>query len=79
MCDDMIGLKKGIFSTRYSFIQYRKFQYITFYQNILEKKLNIMKGNITILAALSQFQNSIPYMTQQDCQLLYEKFMKNLR
>lgn len=63
-----LGLKSGAFGTHYTIIKFDKVQYVSFQQNIITKKLGIIKGRVNILASLGKMMHSIPYIPVERCE-----------
>lgn len=68
-----LGLKSGIFGTHYVIIKFDKVQYITLNQNIITKKLGIVKGTARILASLGKVAHTIPYIREEECTSLVQE------
>ena len=72
---DLIGVKDGILGTQYAMIKYKNIQYVTLKQNILEKKLGIVRGGLHILASITHGSHLLPYVDENYGELIYKKFI----
>lgn len=72
---DLIGVKDGILGTQYAMIKYKNIQYVTLKQNILEKKLGIVRGGLHILASTTHGSHLLPYIDENYGDLIYKKFI----
>lgn len=72
---DLIGVKDGILGTQYAMIKYKNIQYVTLKQNILEKKLGIVRGGLHILASTTHGSHLLPYIDENYDDLIYKKFI----
>jgi uncharacterized membrane protein YdbT with pleckstrin-like domain len=69
-----LGLKSGTFGTHYAVIKFDKVQYVSLNQNIVTKKLGIIKGRINILASLGKMAHTLPYISVGECKLSEEEW-----
>ena len=73
--EELVGVKDGIIGTEYALIKYKNIQYMTLKQNILEKKLGIVRGGLHILASISHGSHLLPYVDENYSELIYKKFI----
>ncbi len=73
--DNLLGVKNCSYGTTYSLIKYNKIQYMEIKQNLLEKKLGIVKGELHILASMTQNTHEIPMMTEDKVEIIKNKLL----
>lgn len=73
--ENYLGLQEGMFGTSRTFIKFDKIQYVTLNQNLVTKKLGILKGDVTILAMLGKGLYSIPYMKEEKADVIYKELL----
>lgn len=73
-----LGLKSGVLGTHYTIIKFDKVQYVSLQQNIITKKLGIIRGRVNILASLGKMAHTIPYIPVEACEQI-EKEMGDWR
>lgn len=75
--ENYLGISKGFFGRRLTFIKYYKIQYIDFIQNPIARYFNIQKGKISILASTLNRFHTLPYFDIKYSDKIKEKLLRN--
>lgn len=74
-CDKKsLAVSSGIFGRETTYMHYPQIQYFSFNQNIVAKKLRVVKGNAYLLASASDSRHDLPYMPEEVVEELKEYF-----
>lgn len=73
--ESYLGLQYGCFGTCRTIIKFNKVQYVTLYQNVLDRKLRIAHGKANILAMMGKETQNIPYISEDKVELI-NKYIK---
>ena len=75
--EDLLGICKGAFGRKLTFVKYDKIQYISSRQNIIAKHFHIIQTTISLLAATSSRFHEIPYHDEEMIEILKKKILES--
>ena len=75
--EDLLGICKGAFGRKLTFVKYDKIQYISSRQNIIAKHFRIIQATISLLAATSSRFHEIPYHDEEMIEILKKKILES--
>ena len=73
--EDVLGICKGSFRREFIFVKYEKIQYIMSKQNFVAKHFRVLKANIYMLASQLNRNHEIPYMAEEEIEVLKEHIL----
>lgn len=74
-CDKKsLAVSSGVFGRETTYMHYPQIQYFSVNQNIVAKKLRVVKGNAYLLASASDSRHDLPYMPEEVVEELKEYF-----
>lgn len=72
-CDKKsLAVSSGVFGRETTYMHYPQIQYFSVNQNIVAKKLRVVKGNAYLLASASDSRHDLPYMPEEAVEELKE-------
>lgn len=74
--EDLLGICKGAFGRKLTFVKYDKIQYIRTKQNFIAKHFHIIQTTISLLAASSNRIHEIPYQDEEIIEILKKKILE---
>lgn len=66
----LLKIVEGAFGRRILFVRYDKIQYVTGKQNILARSFHVQKGDIFLLASLTNRVHELPYFEENELEVL---------